>query len=123
MAENLCLRQQLLVLQRRHPQTRLRNADRQFWICASRWFADWRNSLLIVKPRPSRGGIGGVGVLIGLSDQVGSAEGVVDSRFLMSFKRSSGGWPLKIGFGVKDAFKLNSQDWDLAFLPGPSPST
>jgi putative transposase len=50
VAENLCLRQQLLVLQRKHPQTRLRNADRQFWICASRWFADWRNSLLIVKP-------------------------------------------------------------------------
>ena len=50
VAENLCLRQQLLVLQRRHPQPRLRNADRQFWICASRWFTDWRNSLLIVKP-------------------------------------------------------------------------
>ena len=50
VAENLCLRQQLLVLQRRHPQPRLRNADRQFWICASRWFAGWRNSLLIVKP-------------------------------------------------------------------------
>ena len=32
VAENLCLRQQLLVLQRRHPQPRLRNADRQFWI-------------------------------------------------------------------------------------------
>jgi len=50
VAENLCLRQQLLVLHRRHPQPRLRNADRQFWICASRWFAGWRNSLLIVKP-------------------------------------------------------------------------
>jgi hypothetical protein len=50
VAENLCLRQQLLVLQRRHPQPRLRNAHRQFWICASRWFTDWRNSLLIVKP-------------------------------------------------------------------------
>jgi hypothetical protein len=62
-------------------------------------------------------------VLIGLGDQVGSAEGVVDSRFPMNFKRSSGGWPVKIGFGVKDAFKLNSQDWDLKFLPGPSPST
>ena len=33
VAENLCLRQQLLLLQRKHPQTRLRNADRQFWIC------------------------------------------------------------------------------------------
>ena len=50
VAENLCLRQQWLVLHRRHPQPRLRNADRQFWICASRWFAGWRNSLLIVKP-------------------------------------------------------------------------
>jgi hypothetical protein len=37
VAENLCLRQQLGVLQRGNPQPRLRNADR--WICASRWFA------------------------------------------------------------------------------------
>jgi hypothetical protein len=48
VAENLCPR--LLVLQRRYPQPRLRNADRQFRICASRWFAGWRNSLLIVRP-------------------------------------------------------------------------
>jgi hypothetical protein len=26
------------------------NRDRPFWICASPWFASWRNSLLIVKP-------------------------------------------------------------------------
>jgi transposase InsO family protein len=50
IAENLCLRQQLSVLQRRSPQPPLRNADRRFWICASRWFASWRSSLLIVKP-------------------------------------------------------------------------
>jgi len=50
IAENLCLRQQLLVLQRRHPRPCLRNADRRFWILASRWFSDWRNPLLIVKP-------------------------------------------------------------------------
>jgi heme exporter protein D len=50
IAENVCLRHQLGVLQRRHRQPRLRNGDRQFWICASRWFAGWRNSLLIVKP-------------------------------------------------------------------------
>jgi hypothetical protein len=47
VAENLCPRQQLLVLQRGHPQPRLRDADRQFWICASRWFAGWRDSLLM----------------------------------------------------------------------------
>jgi putative transposase len=50
VAENLCLRQQLLVLQRKHPMPRLRNGDRQFWICARRWFTGWRNSLLIVEP-------------------------------------------------------------------------
>jgi len=49
IAENLCLRQQLLVLQRRHPQPRLGNADRRFWIIACRWFSGWRGSLLIVK--------------------------------------------------------------------------
>jgi hypothetical protein len=48
IAENLCLRQQLLVLQRRHP--RLRNAERRFWIIASRYFGGRRDSLLIVKP-------------------------------------------------------------------------
>jgi hypothetical protein len=50
IAENLYLRQQLLVLQRRRPQSPLRNAHRRFWICASRWFSGWRNSLLVVKP-------------------------------------------------------------------------
>jgi len=50
IAENLCLRQQLIVLQRRHPRPRLRDADRRFWILASRRFTDWRYPLLIVKP-------------------------------------------------------------------------
>jgi len=47
---NLCLRQQLVVLQRRHPRPRLSDADRRFWILATRWFSDWRHPLLIVKP-------------------------------------------------------------------------
>jgi hypothetical protein len=51
VAENVCLRQQLGALQRRHRQPRLRNGDRQFWICASRWFADWRNSNVGVPSR------------------------------------------------------------------------
>jgi transposase InsO family protein len=50
VAENLCLRQQLLVLQRRHPRPRLTDADRRFWILASRWFCGWRGTLLIVRP-------------------------------------------------------------------------
>jgi putative transposase len=51
VAENLCLRQQLLVLQRRHPRPRLTDADRRFWILASRWFWGWGGTLLIVKPK------------------------------------------------------------------------
>jgi len=47
IAENLCLRQQLAVLQRRHPRARLSDADRRFWILASRWFSDWQHPLLL----------------------------------------------------------------------------
>src|SRR5499433_1088241 len=50
VADNLCLRQQLAVLQRRTPRPRLTDADRRFWILARRWFSGWRTSLLIVKP-------------------------------------------------------------------------
>jgi len=50
IADNLCLRQQLLVLHRRKPRPRLEDADRRFWVLACRWFARWQASLLIVKP-------------------------------------------------------------------------
>src|SRR5215475_5158021 len=50
IADNVCLRQQLLVLQRRKPRPRLEEADRRFWILACRWFSGRRTSLLIVKP-------------------------------------------------------------------------
>jgi putative transposase len=50
IADNLCLRQQLLVLQRRKPRPGLEDTDRRFWVLACRWFVDWRTFLLIVKP-------------------------------------------------------------------------
>lgn len=50
MAENLLLRQQLLILQRKRARPRPKNSDRLFWILASRVFSAWRESLLIVKP-------------------------------------------------------------------------
>ena len=50
VAENVCLRQQLIVLQRRQPRPRLLGADRRFWILARRWFSGWRDVLLIVQP-------------------------------------------------------------------------
>src|SRR5262245_50239 len=50
IADNLCLRQQLLVLHRRKPRPRLEDGDRRFWVLACRWFVFWRTSVLIVKP-------------------------------------------------------------------------
>jgi transposase InsO family protein len=50
VAENLCLRQQLVVFQRRQPRPRLLGADRRFWVLASEWFSGWRDALLIVQP-------------------------------------------------------------------------
>ncbi len=50
VAENLCLRQQLVVLKRRQIRPRLRDADRRFWILARQWFSGWRASLIVVRP-------------------------------------------------------------------------
>ncbi len=49
-AENLALRQQLGVLQRSVKRPRLRQRDRILWVWLSRLWADWRPSLIIVKP-------------------------------------------------------------------------
>ncbi len=50
IAENLCLRQQLVVLKRRQQRPRLWDSDRRFWILASRWFARWQEALIVVEP-------------------------------------------------------------------------
>jgi hypothetical protein len=81
VAENLCLRQQLVVLQRRHPRPRLNYADRRFWILASRWFSDWRSPLLIVKPETVLGW------------QRASWRGVLEVAIFSSSKRWSPGDP------------------------------
>ena len=49
-AENLCLRQQLVVLNRRQARPQLRDADRRFWILAYQLFSGWSRSLIVVKP-------------------------------------------------------------------------
>ena len=49
--ENLALRHQLGVLRRSAPkQLKLTPADRIFWVCLRRVWADWKSALLIVKP-------------------------------------------------------------------------
>src|SRR5438105_3983629 len=50
LLENLALRQQLVVLKRRHPRPSLGTFDRLFWIVAQRVWASWKQSLIIVTP-------------------------------------------------------------------------
>jgi hypothetical protein len=49
-AEILVLRQQLLVLNRTVKRPKLRQRDRLFWVYLSRFWEDWRDVLIIVKP-------------------------------------------------------------------------
>ncbi len=50
VAENLALRQQLIVLRRRTGRPRLRKSDRIFWLWLARSWDGWRDSLIVVKP-------------------------------------------------------------------------
>ena len=50
MAENLALRQQLLILQRSVGRPRLRKRDRIFWVWLSGLWNGWRAVLAIVQP-------------------------------------------------------------------------
>ncbi len=49
-AENLALRQQLALFERRSKCPRLRKRDRVFWAILSRISPRWRSALLIVRP-------------------------------------------------------------------------
>ncbi len=50
VAENLALRQQLVVLRRKTKRPRLLQGDRVFWLWLARSWTRWRHSLLVVKP-------------------------------------------------------------------------
>jgi hypothetical protein len=50
LLEILALRQQLTVLQARHPRPRLTNPDRVFWVMRRRFWSGWKRTLLIVQP-------------------------------------------------------------------------
>ena len=49
-AENLALRQQLIVLKRNQRRPKLNARDRLFWVFISRIWSGWRDVLLIVQP-------------------------------------------------------------------------
>jgi hypothetical protein len=50
LLEILALRQQLTVLQARHPRPRLTNPDRVFWVMLLRFWSGWKRTLVIVQP-------------------------------------------------------------------------
>src|SRR5215470_4190476 len=50
LLENLTLRQQLAVLKRRHPRPPIRLFDKFFWVLASRFWAGWKEALIVVSP-------------------------------------------------------------------------
>jgi hypothetical protein len=50
LLENLALRQQLIVMKRRHPKPRLGAVDKLFWVFARRFWAAWKQSLIVVTP-------------------------------------------------------------------------
>jgi hypothetical protein len=49
-AENLALRQQLIVLKRQQKRPNFKGRDRLFWVILSRIWSGWRSTLLIVQP-------------------------------------------------------------------------
>ncbi len=49
--ENLALRQQLLILQRRLPKPRTLPIDRLFWVILSKLWAPWKQVLKIFRPK------------------------------------------------------------------------
>lgn len=50
MLENLALRQQLVVLKRKHPKPRLGLLDKLFWVALRGLWSDWKKCLYLVAP-------------------------------------------------------------------------
>jgi putative transposase len=50
LLENLALRQQLVVLKRKHPRPRLGLFEKLFWVLARRFWAGWKQALIVVSP-------------------------------------------------------------------------
>jgi transposase InsO family protein len=50
LIENLVLRQQLIVLKRKHPRPRLMVLDRLFWVFTRRFWTGWKQALILVSP-------------------------------------------------------------------------
>jgi hypothetical protein len=68
-AENLVLRQQVIILSRKsRSRVRLRNIDRLILVWLYRFFPSILNAIILVKPRLLSGGIGAVSEPIGVGN-------------------------------------------------------
>jgi putative transposase len=50
LLKNLALRQQLAVLKRHRPRPQIRLFDKLFWVLAKRFWAKWKEALIVVSP-------------------------------------------------------------------------
>jgi len=117
VVENLCLRQQLLVLRRRQLRPRLSDSDRRFWILASRWFPSWRDILVVNAATVLRWHRRGWKAYWRRRSRRGREAG------RRRYRPSSSAWPERTDCGDSEGSKRNWQGSGSKSLPEPSPST
>ena len=121
VAENLCLRQQLLVLRRRQLRPRLSDSDRRFWILASRWFPSWRDILVVNAATVLRWHRRGWKAYWRRRSRRGREAG--RRPIARRYRPSSAAWPKKTDCGDSEGSKRNWRGSGSKSLPEPSPST
>ena len=50
LIENLALRQQLAILTAKRPRPRMRASDRFFWLTLRRFWPQWKEALVVIRP-------------------------------------------------------------------------
>ncbi len=50
LLENLALRQQLVILKRKHARPRLNRLDKLFWVLVQKVWSQWKEALILVSP-------------------------------------------------------------------------
>ncbi len=112
-AENLALRQQLAIMQRSSKKPSLRIRDRLFWVFLSRFWGNWKETLIIVKPdtvvRWHRKGFKLFWKLKSRSKGPGRPKISPESGLLFSR------WQKPIRFGVPPEFTVSYSNWALIF--------
>ena len=103
------------------PSARLTDADRRFWILASRWFCGWRETLLIVRPDTVLGWHRkGWRAYWRWRSRAPAIAGGARSR---RGQIATGAWPRRISCGVNGGSKRSWRGWASRSRPEPLPST